>query len=144
MKNFSRSTRTLTAAAAAVVLTVSLGACGNGGGGDSAAAGDGNLRFSWWGSDPRHLANQEIIDMFEAENEGITIEGEYSDFGGYWDKLATTTAGRDAPDVITMDEKYLQEYAGRGALADLSTLEGLDTSKFDDAALKTFALEAQA
>ena len=135
MKNFSRSTRTLTAAAAAVVLTVSLGACGNAGGGDSAAAGDGNLRFSWWGSDPRHVANQEIIDMFEAENEGITIEGEYSDFGGYWDKLATTTAGRDAPDVITMDEKYLQEYAGRGALADLSTLEGLDTSKFDDAAL---------
>ncbi|WP_323959661.1 extracellular solute-binding protein [Arthrobacter sp. JZ12] len=135
MKKFARSTRTLTAAAVVLVLGATLSACGSGGSGGNSAGGDSNLRFSWWGSDPRHVANQEIIDMFEAENEGITIEGEYSDFSGYWDKLATTTAGRDAPDVITMDEKYLQEYAGRGALADLSTLDALDTSKFDDAAL---------
>ncbi|MFP3467995.1 extracellular solute-binding protein, partial [Leifsonia sp. SIMBA_070] len=36
---------------------------------------------------------------------------------------------------MTMDEKYLQEYAGRGALADLTTMDGLDLSKFDDSAL---------
>ncbi|KRF08776.1 hypothetical protein ASH00_03550 [Arthrobacter sp. Soil782] len=132
MKKFSRPARTLTAASLAVVLGLSMGACGNGG---SESAGDGNLRFSWWGSDPRHEATQEIIDIYESNNEGVTVAGEFSDFSGYWDKLATTTAGRDAPDVITMDEKYIMEYAGRGALTDLTELENLDLSKFPEAAL---------
>jgi multiple sugar transport system substrate-binding protein len=134
MRKFSRPLRAVTAASMALVLGASLAACG-GGNGESQSSGDGNLRFSWWGSDPRHAVNQEIIEDYTAANEGITIEGEFSDFSGYWDKLATMTAGRDAPDVITMDEKFLQEYASRGALADLTELENLDLSKFDDAAL---------
>lgn len=129
MKKFSRPAA---AVSLAVVLGLSLGACGNGG---SQSAGDGNLRFSWWGSDPRHTVNKQIIEDYTAANEGISIQGEFSDFSGYWDKLATTTAGRDAPDVITMDEKYLMEYAGRGALADLTEFENLDLSKFPETAL---------
>lgn len=132
MKKFSRPIRAVTAASMALVLGASLAACGNGG---SESAGDGNLRFSWWGSDPRHEATQEMIDIYETNNEGVTVSGEFSDFSGYWDKLATTTAGRDAPDVITMDEKYIMEYAGRGALTDLTELENLDLSKFPESAL---------
>ncbi len=132
MKKFSRPVRTATAASLAVVLGLSLGACGDG---SSQSAGDGNLRFSWWGSDPRHEATQEMIDIYEANNEGVTVSGEFSDFSGYWDRLATTTAGRDAPDVITMDEKYIMEYAGRGALTDLTELENLDLSQFPEGAL---------
>ena len=132
MKKLSRRSRTATAAGLAIALGLTLGACGS----DSAdAAGDGNLTFSWWGSDPRHKANEAIMASFMEANDGITVKGDYSDFSGYWDKLATTTAGGDSPDVITMDEKYLQEYAGRGALADLSAMDGLDLSKFDDASL---------
>lgn len=133
MKKTSRSIRLGTAASLALVLTLS--ACGDSGGESAASAGDGNLRWSWWGSDPRHQANEKIIDQYQSANPGIEISGEYSDFSGYWDKLATTTAGGDAPDVITMDEKYLQEYAGRGALADLRELPGLDLTKFDDEVL---------
>ena len=133
MKKLSRRSRTITAAGMAIALGLTLGACGSSSG--EAAEGDGNIRFSWWGSDPRHKANEAIIQSFMAANEGITVKGDYSDFSGYWDKLATTTAGGDSPDVITMDEKYLQEYAGRGALADLSAMDGLDLSKFDEASL---------
>lgn len=133
MSRMSRSIRLGTAASLALVLALS--ACGDSGGESAASAGDGDLRWSWWGSDPRHEANQKIIDQYQAANEGITISGEYSDFSGYWDKLATTTAGGDAPDIITMDEKYLQEYAGRGALADLRELPGVDLGKFDGEAL---------
>ncbi|WP_342023491.1 ABC transporter substrate-binding protein [Arthrobacter citreus] len=133
MKKLSRKSRAVTAAGMAMALGLTLGACGSSSG--DAAEGDGNITFSWWGSDPRHKTNGAIMDSFMAANEDITVKGDYSDFSGYWDKLATTTAGGDSPDVITMDEKYLQEYAGRGALADLTTMEGLDLSKFDDSAL---------
>lgn len=131
MKNLSTRIRTATAVTMVAGLSLSLAACGGG----SGSEGDGNLRFSWWGSDPRHAVNEQIIEDYTAANEDVTIEGEFSDFSGYWDRLATTTAGRDAPDVITMDEKYLQEYAGRGALADLSELPNIDLSKFDEATL---------
>ncbi|MBE0010614.1 MULTISPECIES: ABC transporter substrate-binding protein [unclassified Arthrobacter] len=131
MKNLSTRIRTATAVTMVAGLSLSLAACGGSGGSE----GDGNLRFSWWGSDPRHAVNEQIIEDYTAANEDVTIEGEFSDFSGYWDRLATTTAGRDAPDVITMDEKYLQEYAGRGALADLSELPNIDLSKFDEATL---------
>ncbi|MBG6185036.1 multiple sugar transport system substrate-binding protein [Arthrobacter sp. CAN_A214] len=135
MKNVSRSVRMGTAASLAVVLGLTLSACGSSSGEQAASSGDGNLRWSWWGSDPRHQANQKIIEQYQTANPDVTISGEYADFSGYWDKLATTTAGRDAPDVITMDEKYLQEYAGRGALADLKELPNLDLSKFDEPSL---------
>ncbi|KNC18804.1 hypothetical protein AC792_10090 [Arthrobacter sp. RIT-PI-e] len=134
MTTFSGTRKHLGLAAIALVAGLGLTACGGGDGG-SQAGGDGNIRFTWWGSDPRHEANERLIDMFESDHDGITIAGEYTDFGGYWDRLATTTAGGSAPDVITMDEKYLQEYAGRGALVDLTQLDALDLSAFDDAAL---------
>ncbi|MET1156772.1 extracellular solute-binding protein [Arthrobacter sp.] len=137
MKKFSRYARAATAATLAVALGLTLGACGSSSGsqGSTDAAGDPDnaaLSWSWWGSDPRHVANQKIIEQYKAANPGITIDGQYADFSGYWDKLATMTAGRDAPDVITMDEKYIQEYAGRGALADLRKLPELDLSKFSE------------
>ncbi|WP_338074462.1 ABC transporter substrate-binding protein [Kocuria rosea] len=116
--------RTGTLAKAATVLSVSALALTGCGGGDSASAdGDVELRFAWWGSDTRHQQTQEIIDAFEEQNPGVTVTGEYGDFGGYWDKLATQTASNDAPDIIQMDEKYLREYADNGALLDLSEMD---------------------
>ncbi|MEX5307425.1 ABC transporter substrate-binding protein [Kocuria sp. CPCC 205258] len=116
--------RTGTLAKAATVLSVSALALTGCGGGDSASAdGDVELRFAWWGSDTRHEQTQEIIDAFEEQNPGITITGEYGDFSGYWDKLATQTASNDAPDIIQMDDKYIREYADNGALLDLSDVD---------------------
>lgn len=116
--------RTGTLAKAATVLSVSALALTGCGAADGASD-DGNveLRFAWWGSDTRHQQTQEIIDAFEEQNPGVTIVGEYGDFGGYWDKLATQTASSDAPDIIQMDEKYLREYANNGALLDLSDVD---------------------
>lgn len=116
--------RTGTLAKAATVLSVSALALTGCGGGDSASAdGDVELRFAWWGSDTRHEQTQKIIDAFEEQNPGITITGEYGDFSGYWDKLATQTASNDAPDIIQMDDKYIREYADNGALLDLSDVD---------------------
>jgi hypothetical protein len=111
------------------VLALALTGCG----GSTPAASDGTvtLRFSWWGSDVRHKMTEKLIAAFEAENPNIKVEGEYGDWSGYWDKLATQVASQDAPDIIQMDAQYLGEYAERGALLEL---KDVDLSKFDKAA----------
>lgn len=87
------------------------------------------LSLGWWGSDPRAKATQDAVDLFEEKYPNITVETSYSDFSGYWDRLATQTAGGDAPDVSQMDMSYLSSYASRGTLADLGALDSiLDTS----------------
>ncbi|GAA2975231.1 multiple sugar transport system substrate-binding protein [Microbacterium terrae] len=100
------------------------------------------LTFTWWGNDVRHGITEELIAAFEAEHENITIEPQFTDWAGYWDKLATTVAAGDAPDIIQMDEKQLSTYAANGVLLDLGTLgEGLPTSDFPEAVLGTGALD---
>ncbi|MGX5359597.1 ABC transporter substrate-binding protein [Kocuria sp. KH4] len=115
------------AVTALAVSALALTGCGSADG----ASDDGNveLRFAWWGSDTRHQQTQEIIDAFEEQNPGITVVGEYGDYSGYWDKLATQTASNDAPDIIQMDDKYIREYADNGALLDLSDV---DVSEIDE------------
>ncbi|NDK31863.1 ABC transporter substrate-binding protein [Nesterenkonia haasae] len=139
MKNF---TQLAGATMIGALLLTSCGASGNGNGngndgnGDAEAAGESaeevTLRFAWWGSDARHSTTQDIIDAFEEENPNISVEAEYGDWGGYWDGLATQSAGGNPPDIIQMDDKYLREYADRGALLELSDV---DTSDFDEDAV---------
>lgn len=128
-RNYGRA-RSLRWTAAAAASAVLLAGCGGGDGdGD-----DVTLRFVWWGSDTRHELTQEIIDLFEEEHPHITVEPEYGgSFEDHWDRLATQTAGNDAPDVIQMDEQYLREYADRGALLEL---DGVDTSQFEESAVE--------
>ncbi|APU14428.1 MULTISPECIES: ABC transporter substrate-binding protein [Actinoalloteichus] len=81
------------------------------------------LRFGYWGNDDRAQATNEAIALFEERNPNITVEASFSSFESYFQKLATETAGRNAPDVIQMDYRYLREYGDRGALADLASPE---------------------
>jgi len=87
------------------------------------------LNLGWWGSDPRAKATEAAVGAFEKKYPNITVETSYSDWAGYWDRLATQTAGGDAPDVSQMDMTYLSSYASRGILADLGPVKNiLDTS----------------
>lgn len=128
-----RRLRALAAVAVASVL-LAASACGGSSSGGS-ANGEVTLRFTWWGSDTRHKLTQQAIDAYQKDHPNIKIKGEFGEWSGYWDKLATTVAANDAPDVIQMDEKYLREYADRGALLDLKKADGLDTSKFEPSTL---------
>jgi multiple sugar transport system substrate-binding protein len=123
------------AAAAALALALAVSACGDDEGGDS-EDGPVELSFTWWGGDSRHAYTQELIDMFETQNPGITVEPIFTDFDAYWSQLATATAGGNAPDVITMEERFVREYVANGQLLDLNTVSGtLDTSNIDPLAL---------
>ncbi|MFE6386850.1 ABC transporter substrate-binding protein [Nocardiopsis dassonvillei] len=124
-----------TAAAAATVLLAS--ACS---GSDDGTV---ELRFSWWGSNERQATMLQVIENFEADNPDIRITAETTDWSAYWDRLATTTAANDSPDVLMQEERYLREYADRGALLDLSEAEGLDLSLIDPLVAESGQLDGQ-
>ena len=90
---------------------------------------DVTITMNWWGADARTQQTLQAIELFEREHPNIDVEPTYSDWSGYWDRLATTTAGGDMPDVTQLEQAYLASYASRGALLDLSTVTNiLDTS----------------
>ncbi|MDR7325060.1 MULTISPECIES: ABC transporter substrate-binding protein [Catenuloplanes] len=109
------STKRFRAALAVLLLAGRLTACG---GGDD-AGGDVTLRFSWWGNADRAALMQQSIDLFQAANPTITVTPSFQEFEAYWQKMATETAGGNAPDVLQMDFAYLREYADRNVLLDL-------------------------
>jgi multiple sugar transport system substrate-binding protein len=143
MKTKKISRRSVGVAAAMVAAALSLSACGSGTTPSAEETGPVTIRFAWWGGDARQKLTQQAIDAFEAENPNITVEGEYSDWNGYWDKLATQVAANDAPDVFQMDEQYLREYSDRGALLDLKKLNGFQTGDIDEAVLKSGEVDGE-
>lgn len=100
-----------------------------------AFAQDARLRVLWWGSQPRADRTNKVSELYKAKNSGVSITGEFLGWGDYWPRLATQVAGRNAPDVIQMDYRYIVEYARRGALAPLEsyTPAKLDLGDFDKA-----------
>jgi multiple sugar transport system substrate-binding protein len=124
---------------ASAVALPGLAACGTGGGGDVELSDEPvTIRMTWWGADTRAELTEQAIAAFQKEHPNITVKGEFKDWAGYWDALATTTAANDSPDVIQMDELYLASYGDRGTLLDLAdTSDFLDTSAFEAATLET-------
>jgi multiple sugar transport system substrate-binding protein len=135
----------LTAAGALALTSCAGGDSGampEGDGGEADDGGNVEIRFAWWGSDTRHETTQEIIDLFEEKNPGITVVPDFTDWSGYWDKLATTVAGGDTPDVMTQEERYLSDYATRGVVADLNDL-GVDTSEIPEDVVATGEIDGK-
>jgi multiple sugar transport system substrate-binding protein len=130
--------RILTALFLLVCLLVPA-ACGSGSGKNgSGSGGSVTLRVSTWGNDSRLKITQKAVDAFVAANPNIKVNIENSEWTAYWDKLATATAGKNAPDVIQMDESYIAAYGGRHALLDLNKVKGsLDLSAMDPKVLDT-------
>lgn len=89
-------------------------------GGRMAFAQSQRLRFLWWGSQERADRTQVAIGAYKSVAPETEIVGEFAGWSDYWPRLATQVAGRNAPDLIQMDYRYIFEYARRGALKDLS------------------------
>jgi ABC-type sugar transport system, periplasmic component len=78
------------------------------------------MTVAWWGNQIRNERTQKAIDMFEQENAGIKIDGQFSEWGDYWTKLSTSSAGNMLPDVVQMDYQYLEMYVANNLLEDLT------------------------
>jgi multiple sugar transport system substrate-binding protein len=82
------------------------------------------VRVYWWGSKERADRTLKAAALYQQRHPEVKIDGETLGWGDYWQRLATQAAGRNAPDLIQMDYRYIAEYARRGALLPLDEYLG--------------------
>ncbi|HWD60913.1 MAG TPA: extracellular solute-binding protein, partial [Humibacter sp.] len=98
----------------------------------TAAAGDAfkkaTLNFSWWTNPVRSANTNKMVQAYTKVHPPITVNQQPGQWATYWTKLSTQVAGQTEPDVIQMDQAYIAEYGGRGALLDMSSVASIDTA----------------
>lgn len=107
---------------------------------DKTKGGETVIRVCWWGNQTRNDGTVKALEMYEAEHPGIKFEVEFSDFNGYWDKLATQAAGGNLPDIIQMDYRYIKQYADKGQIVGLNQYINsgvIDTADVADSIMET-------
>ncbi|RKN39645.1 ABC transporter substrate-binding protein [Micromonospora endolithica] len=122
--------------AAAVAVPLLLGgavACG----GDDEAGSDGKVELSifWWGGEARAQLTEQALALYTEKNPNVTFKKTWQANQGYFDKLATLTAGGNPPDIFQIDDNFLTEYAARNTTLDLTEYKDngkLDVSKFPE------------
>ncbi|TNJ61603.1 carbohydrate ABC transporter substrate-binding protein [Paenibacillus hemerocallicola] len=129
------------------MLALAVAGCG---GSDSSSSSEGakasgnkpvTLRFSWWGSDPRHKATLDVIALYESKNPNVKIEGEYMGADGYKEKLMTQLAGGSAPDIMQIDPPWLADFTKQfNSFEDLNQLKSIDTKSFDEAFVNNYGV----
>ncbi|NGO68577.1 ABC transporter substrate-binding protein [Streptomyces boncukensis] len=117
-----------------LALCAALAACGGGSGG---SGGKTVLRYSWWGNPDRAARTEKAIALFEKQHPGIEVQTSFSGYDTYIQKLATQAAGGDAPDVMQLDYRQINQYAQGGVLLDLGKQKDLRTGDFDKGLLGT-------
>ncbi|WP_326549732.1 ABC transporter substrate-binding protein [Micromonospora sp. NBC_01813] len=107
------------AATAVVPLVIGIAACGDDGASTDPDA-PVTVEFFWWGGEARAELTEQALDLYEEKNPNVTINPTWQAFTGYYDKLATISAGGNAPDIFQIDDNGLAEYAGRNVTLDLT------------------------
>jgi len=98
---------------------------------------EGTITFNWWGNEDRHAATNEVVDLFVAENPGVTINTEYDAWGdGAWQAMITgdLIAGTEA-DIMQVNFNWLALFSPFGDtfmdLEDPVIANHLDLSNWD-------------
>ncbi|MCL1628550.1 extracellular solute-binding protein [Roseibaca sp. V10] len=82
---------------------------------------------------------QSIINAADAQLDGVSVNTLPTDWGNYYDQIKAAYAGGTPPDVHVMHRHRVPEFAGIGALADLTddlAAAGIDPSDWEAAALE--------
>lgn len=78
------------------------------------------LSLYFWGNQSRNDLTQKAVDLYMSENPNVTINVEFTDWSGYWDKMAATASGGTMPDIVQMDYGYIGQYTSSESLYDLT------------------------
>ncbi|MET7669545.1 ABC transporter substrate-binding protein [Micromonospora luteifusca] len=130
-----RLLRGLLAVTVAAPLMFGAAACGDDGGGAADPNAPVKLSIFWWGGDARAKLTEDALALYTSKHPNVTFEKTWQANQGYFDKLATLTAGGNPPDLFQIDDNFLAEYAARNTTLDLTSYQKsgkLDTSKFPE------------
>lgn len=132
-----------TATVAGLATLALVTACG---GSEEPLSGDalpneGPVTISWYGSDERNAAVQEVIDLFDEENPDISIESQPTTFDGHWERLTVQSAASNLPCIPAMQSRYQARYEDRGSLMPLDGL--IEDGTIDVSGIPTEILDSQ-
>ena len=122
------------AAVATAGMLAVAGCAGSGGGGATDDGGDVTIEFAqWWEPELPDGAFRALIDQFEEENPGITVELVSGPYASTKEQLFAGAASGTMPDVVGLDGAWVNDFASQGVIADLTTL--MDEAGYDDSQL---------
>lgn len=131
------TSRTIALAAAGALATASLVGCA----GSTSVDPDAPVALTFWGSygNGGNSAQQEVLEStlipaFEAEHPGVTVEYVDVPYDDLLQKLTTSAAGDELPDLVRADLGWVPRFAKLGVLVPLS--EVMDD--FDALAERTY------
>jgi multiple sugar transport system substrate-binding protein len=102
-----------------LVIIVMSGAC------KAKEGGPIEMRISWWGSEARHNATIQALDVYMGRHPNIKISAEYQGFDGYHEKLITEMASGTQPDISQVDNNvYFADLAANNRLTDMTPYIG--------------------
>ena len=97
-------------------------------------------QYSGSGDNEQYL--QQMVDNYMKENPNVTIDLQTYGYDDYFTQMTAKVSGGQAPDVFELDYQNFVSYAKKGALMpldDILTKDGIDTSIYNDMALKAFS-----
>jgi multiple sugar transport system substrate-binding protein len=101
---------------------------------DSASGGSVKLEFAqWWEPELPAGALRDLMDQFESENPGITVDLLSGPYASTKEQVFAGAAAGTMSDVVGLDGAWVSDFAKQGALADLTKL--MADQKYDDSQL---------
>ncbi|WP_243707549.1 extracellular solute-binding protein [Micromonospora sp. KC606] len=77
------------------------------------------LSVFWFGDTLRAQSTERALRLYSTRNPRVTFRVTWQGVDGYYDRLATQSAGGNVPDLLQLDDSMLTEYAHRGITLDL-------------------------
>lgn len=119
--------RMVAVGAGALTAAMALAACGGGGDASSGAASGGDdVTLTFWGtygnggnSAQTDVLTKELIPEFQEQNPGITVNYVDMPYDGLKQKLTTTSAGGELPDLLRSDIGWVAQFAKLGVFRQL-------------------------
>ncbi len=134
MSKDARAKRRLMTVVGATTATVTMLALAGCSGDTPDAGGDVTLELAqWWEPELPDGAFRALIDGFEDQNPGITVELLSGPYASTKEQLFAGAAAGTMSDVVGLDGAWVSDFAKQGALADLTELMG--EAGYDDSQL---------
>jgi N,N'-diacetylchitobiose transport system substrate-binding protein len=112
--------------ASTITLALALTACSSDGGSDDNGSGEaatGDIRVWLNGSDTPDTARDYLKTTFEEENPGSTLTIEEQSWTGLVDKLTTSLAGSDSPDIVEVGNTQSPAFTSAGYFREITAEE---------------------
>lgn len=131
-----RSRRVAVATATVSAFALALSGCaGQGSGGGDETTSDGKIVLDFWNgfTGPDGPALEQVIDDFNASQDEIEVKANIMPWDTLYQKVLTSVAGNDGPDIIAMSASRIPQFADEGLFMPVDDF-------YEDAAHETDAI----